>query len=68
MKDVIKYYKLVKNFEEKWIALDEKRSKILASGDSIPEVEEKLKKTNKQADSITYVLPFDRYFAPHVFG
>ena len=51
------------NYEDKWVALSPDRSKVLVSGASINEVEEKLK-GNDEDVILTYVLPFDKSYSP----
>ena len=51
------------NYENKWIALAPDRSRVLVSGTSIKDVEKKLKDADKDV-VITYVMPFDKSFAP----
>ena len=55
---------IYKKFVYKWIALNEKATIVLADGDSIEEVEKKLKKNRMKANEIRYILPIDKSYAP----
>lgn len=61
-KDLLK--KLLK-YQNKWVALDEARTKILATGSTISEVEKKIARLQKKNVIVTHVLPQDRLYAPH---
>lgn len=54
------------SFENKWVALSPDRKKVIASGLTIKEVNQKLKKLQtKNGDAIlTMVLPFDKVYSP----
>lgn len=59
-----KRFKLLRNFEKKWVALNKSDSKVLASGITIEEVEKKIKKIKVRPTTIEYVIPFNSYFSP----
>ncbi|OGK13787.1 hypothetical protein A3A93_02545 [Candidatus Roizmanbacteria bacterium RIFCSPLOWO2_01_FULL_38_12] len=58
---------LLKPFINKWVAFSENKNEVIASGSSIMEVEKKLRKTNKKASVIQFILPFNSNYAPYVF-
>lgn len=48
------------DFEKKWVALSSDNKKVLASGDTIPELEKKVKGINNNKFVLTWVPPFDK--------
>lgn len=50
--------------QNKWIATSSSKSKILASGNSIQEVEKKLDQLDAKDVVITFVPPANRYLSP----
>lgn len=56
---------LIQPYQNKWVALDDRKKNILSSGASYSEVEKRLKEEDKKADSIMYITPFSSYYAPH---
>lgn len=50
--------------QNKWIAVSSNKSKVLASGNSIQEVEKKLGKLDAKDAVITFVPPANRYLSP----
>lgn len=57
--------KILLKFEKKWIALSEDNKKVLVSGESVIEVEKKLKKEKILKAKIMYIPEFDKYIAPY---
>ena len=55
------------NYEDKWVAVNADYSNVIASGDSIPEVENKLETMKLNLDNlvITYVTPPDKFLSPN---
>ncbi len=51
-------------YASQWVGLNPSRSKIIASGKSLIEVNEQLKKLKIKDAIITYVMPPDYYVAP----
>lgn len=60
-KDLLK--KLL-NYQNKWVALNEERTKILTSGATIKEVERKISRLKVENVVVTHILPKDRLYAP----
>lgn len=58
------YEKALLSNQNKWIAVSFDKSKILASGKSIQEVEKKLGKLDARDVVITFVPPANRYLSP----
>lgn len=58
LKELLKY-------QNKWVALNEARTKILASGSTIKEIEKKIAQIKEKNVVVTYILPQDRLYAPH---
>lgn len=58
------YEKALLSNQNKWIAVSSGKSKIIASGKSIQEVEKKLSKLDVKDVVITFVPPADRYLSP----
>ena len=54
------------NFENKWVALTPEGKKVLASGDTIPELEKKLKGIDSKKFVLTFVPPFDKVLSLYV--
>ena len=48
------------NYEKKWVALSSDNKKVLASGDTIQELEKKVKGVDSNKFVLTWVPPFDR--------
>lgn len=53
------------NYENKWVALTTDRKKVLAAGDTIPELEKKVKGVSSKKFVFTWVPPFDVRLAPY---
>lgn len=51
-------------YANQWIGLSSDRSKVIASGNSLMEVNEQLKKLKVKDPIVTYVMPPDQYIAP----
>ena len=62
----ISKFDLLKNYEKKWIAIDKNYTKVLTNGNTIKEVENKLKRKKTKAFAISYVAPFDSHLSPYV--
>lgn len=58
------YEKTLLSNQNKWIAVSSDKSKVLASGNSIQEVEKKLGKLDAKGAVITFVPPANRYLSP----
>lgn len=58
------YAKTLLSNQNRWIAVSSDKSKILASGKSIQEVEKKLGKLDARDVVITFVPPANRYLSP----
>lgn len=54
------------NYENKWVAMNKKRSKVIESADSFEVLKKKVKKKDKGDIVVTRVLPFDLTLAPNV--
>lgn len=63
-----KIVEIYRKFANKWVALNESNDKVITSGTSIVEVEEKLSKTKEKAAVITFILPPDKNFAPYAYS
>lgn len=59
------FLKKLLNYQNKWVALNEGRTKILASGSTIKEVERKISRLQQKNVVVTHILPQDRLYAPH---
>ena len=57
-------YKLLSPHVDKWVALNKSKTKIVATGASIAEVERTLEAKKKESSEILYVTPFDQYHSP----
>lgn len=55
----IKLNEILRPFEGKWVALDEAKTKVLASGDSPERVAHKAKEKSQGRPVITFVPAFD---------
>lgn len=51
-------------YENKWVAMTPDRKKVVASGETIKEVDKKLKKIKNKTAILTKVLPFDKSYSP----
>lgn len=51
-------------FENKWVALSPDRKRVVASGATVKEVDEKLKEQKNENAILTRVLPFDKVYSP----
>ena len=56
--------KILLKHTEKWIATKDDYRSVLASGDSIEEVEQKLKKEKIKGATLTYITSPDKYISP----
>lgn len=54
------------DYEKKWVALSSDNKKVLASGDTIPELEKKIKGINSNKFVLTWVPPFDKVLSLNV--
>ncbi len=52
-------------FEDKWVAMDVKRNKIVSSADNIFDLKKKLKAKRDRDIVLTYVERFDSYLSPN---
>ena len=59
-------FNLIKKFEKQWVAFNKDRTEVVASGKTMEEVDAKLRTAKKIASVISYIMPFDRHFAPYV--
>ena len=57
-------FNLLFPYVDKWVALNNDKTKVVASGGTIKEVEYKLAKNKQKASEPMYVAPFDKYFVP----
>lgn len=48
------------NYENKWVALSNNNKKVLASANTIPELEKKLRDVSSKKFVLTFVPPFDK--------
>lgn len=55
---------LLSPYTNKWVALNNDKTIVIASGGTISEVETKLLKNKGKASEILYVAPFDQYHVP----
>lgn len=53
-----------RKYENKWVAINEKKGTIIASGDSIIVVQKKAAKTKEKNVTLKFIYPFNSYFAP----
>lgn len=53
-------------YEDKWVAVNKKTEKILASGKDIKEVTKKMKRWDAKTVIFKYIPPFDVYLAPSI--
>lgn len=51
-------------YQNKWVGIDKKTFKVFAVGDSVIEVEKKIKDTDYSKTVITFVTPPDQYLSP----
>lgn len=58
------YEKILLSNQNRWIAISSDKSKVLASGKSIQEVEKKLVKLDAKDAVVTFVPPANRYLSP----
>lgn len=58
------YERTLLSNQNKWVAVSSSKSKVLASGNSIQEVEEKLGKIDAKDAIISFVPPANRYLSP----
>ncbi len=56
--------KTILKHADKWIATKDSYKVVLASGESIEEVERKLKKQNIKGATLTYITSPDKYISP----
>lgn len=59
------FLKKLLNYQNKWVALNKTKTKILATGSTIKEIEKKIAKTQQKNVIVTHILPQDRLYAPH---
>lgn len=59
---------IYQKFSNKWVAFNKGKTKVLASGKNILEVEKQLSKEGKKAYEITFLMPHGYYFVPFVNG
>lgn len=55
----------LKKFQNKWVAFNEDRSKVVTSGESMLEVDEKLQKNKLKASVISFIFPFNASYSPY---
>lgn len=51
-------------FENMWVALTVDRKRVVASGETIKELEKKMDKIDNREVIFTKVLPFDQFYSP----
>lgn len=51
-------------YENKWVALSSDRKKVVTAGNTIKEVDRKLKKMKNKTAILSRVLPFDKSYSP----
>ena len=56
---------ILKDFENKWVALSKDKKKVITSGETLDEVLEKINAEDRHKISVMRVLPFDVGYAPH---
>ncbi|MEK7151021.1 MAG: DUF5678 domain-containing protein [Patescibacteria group bacterium] len=57
--------KVLKPYENKWVALSTKKDKVVSSGNTLKEVIQKLSQQEREKVSFMKVFPFDAGYAPH---
>lgn len=58
-------FRKFKDFQNKWVAIDEKTEQVVASGKTISDVQKKAAKKNKRRDIVLeYIRPFNSYLSP----
>jgi len=58
------YSDLISKFQNKWIAVDNKRTKVIAAGKSISELSKKIKDSKEKNIIFSYVIPENRAYSP----
>lgn len=60
-------YEKFKQFEGKWVALNEKTQKVLCASTNLSNVQKQAEKKSKDKKNVVlqYILPFNRYIAPN---
>lgn len=56
--------KILLDYENKWVALDKKREKVLFASKSLESLHKKLVKAKEKDVILHYVPPFDGYLSP----
>jgi len=54
------------NYENKWVALDEKQEKVVLFADTLAKLQKKIVKQKSRSLAVMWVSPFDVYLAPYV--
>ena len=54
------------DYENKWVALDEKQSKVVLASETLLGLQKKIKQQEDRNLVVTRVMPFDVYLAPNV--
>lgn len=54
------------NYEKKWVALTNDNKRVLASADTIEDLEGKLKKISSKKFTLTWIPPFDKVLSMNV--
>lgn len=57
-------YPLLKPYENKWVALPPDKTRVLASGDTLAEVRQKIAVKDMPVVGFMKVVPLDSYYAP----
>ena len=58
------FAELIRPYENKWIAIAPDYSRVVASGDSLEEVDTKVPPEDREKVILHRVLPFDAVFVP----
>jgi hypothetical protein len=65
MKKTKKFDHPLLNYENKWVALNSKQSKVILHAKSLPGLLKKIKSQNKKDLVVTKVMSFHHYYAPY---
>lgn len=60
----VKYSDLIYRFQNKWVAVDYKRTKVIAAANSINELSKKIKNSREKDIIFSFVLPENRSYSP----
>ncbi len=56
--------KILKPYENKWVALSEDKTTVVSSGKSLTDAIKNTPKNKKDSVSFMHVIPLERHFAP----